>query len=312
VAILSTSTVGLFLIMMFVILGFLGLWIQLKKDQDRVLLMYLCASVCFAFGATLAVFIFAEHAPNTVDCRFRNINVFLIGGSKCLYYLFLHRRGSLVQYSGNANKNAFRVSFVLAVLYGLFYALIAFVPGIIVIQGDVYVESTNSAFCNFSFNTTTLSSLALVIEVILSFLNVYLFSKPLRQHLREVQNVSSMSGNQQALTGVLKRNLSTANISIGFTLCQLIISWVLQNVVVKSTGDYGWAFVGTSFSTLDMLVSDACILYCMMNAWVLPTAMNRLVETFRSQSGRNTSLGNGDSQKAGTAGTAASHTAEGV
>jgi len=162
--------------MMFMVLGFLGVWFRMRKDQDRQLMALLFISVVSAFASGISVLVFGNHALGSVNCHWRTISSIFIGISKTCYYLFLHRRASLVECSGNAHKNVFRAAYVLAWAYMLFYILNSVIPGVVILLGDVYIPSVNAAFCAFSFSTNTLQFIALFLEVVLSFLNVYLFT----------------------------------------------------------------------------------------------------------------------------------------
>jgi len=252
--------------LVFHILALLGIFVKIRKEQDKVLMYLLTAMNFCGFLHTSFLLNSLMYTPS-VNCR-----VFQFGGTffyaflKPLLFLFLARKAILVQYSGNAAKWAFRLDYSLIVIFFAWELGLMFYPGL---ENFTHFTDPNNhlAMCIVAFSSST-PTVSTVLETIINLLNLGIFLAPLRAHQLESKNTTSMAGsNSKPLGDVIKRNIRGAACTIFFTFASHISAIVISDY---SHGNIGLATIDYGLVCFDETIAVLCVMYVCHNAYVIP------------------------------------------
>jgi len=273
--------------LIFHILALLGVFVKIRKEQDKILMYLLTAMNLCGFLHTSFLLNSLMYTPS-VNCR-----VYQFGGTffyaflKPLLFLFLARKAVLVQYTGNAAKWAFRLDYSLILIFFAWELGLMFYPGME--NFTHFVDPNNHlgmCFVTFSSSTPTVST---ILETVINLLNLGIFLAPLRAHQLESKNSTATAGSNSKLLGdVIKRNIRGAACTIFFTFASHISATVVS---AASHGNIGLATIDYGLVCFDEMFAVLCVMYICHNAYVLPCVNNSDQKgTMANTSGGKTSV----------------------
>jgi len=252
---------------LFLSTSLLGVFHKVRKEQDLKLVYLLTGMSVFALIHVTMVLSSLMYKAGVTDCvaTLKGGTLFYIE-VKPLLFLFLARKASLVQYNANATKWVFIIDYVLIGTYFVYYWSILLIPGII--SFTHFVDKSNGLGMCLSAASSSLPSGALVFELVLNVLNLYVFLKPLMAHYKESQALgNTMSGNSKLIGEVIGRNMRGAYVSIFFTcFARLFAIFFAPHL----NGNFGLLTIVYGMVVLDETVAICCLMYVCHNAWEFP------------------------------------------
>jgi len=251
------------LLFLFMSLGLLGITFKLKPDQDRKIIYLLTIGTFFLICHVLTALSMFWGTTNT-DCY--HIVLVLAHFSfpmKIVFYMVLVRKAELVQYNANAGKWAFR-----AIKFGIFLEFVKWMSNFadeLNIGFAWYLADAQVYMCAIiSHPANAYVQIAINWYVMLGC--IYLFSKPLRAHLKEMQTLNTQgtvaSNTAVQIGSILKRNLFVGVVSLLINLSVMVGSGIMG-----ASNDYGTFLIILGCMPLESVADYMLTIYMCKNAW---------------------------------------------
>lgn len=271
----SINSIGLGLELIFLLVGYFGLYHKLRKNHDNRLMIFL-PLYCFFSLMTSALSHTQIGIPSNanIDCTILRVTMSFVPVARWFFYLFLTRKAELVKYSGNASRLSFRVLYVFATLYMVWFSLMLD-TSLFSSDTPVYFPNFPARFCLMEYKSWTVGVLV-VLEVIASLSALYLFVKPLRAHVKEMKSVTTPRVHD--LSDLLKRNFKAS-------VCAICVSFVALFVVGASANaqDYGLALIGYGMRQFDSMFGVMVLIVLSFKSWEFPPSFQHCLKDDRSK-----------------------------
>lgn len=252
--------------LIFHILAHLGIVVSIRKEQDRIMMYLLTFMNMCGFIHACMVCASLMYTPSTNCLSLQYGGTWFYQVVKPILFVLLARKATLVQYTGNAAKWAFRLDYALIAIFLGWEITLMVWPGME--KFSHFTDKTNGlGMCLVSFAAQT-PSVSTAMETVINVLNLFIFVAPLRAHQLESRNTTGTAGSNSNLIGaVIRRNMKGTAATILMTWTAKISASV---IAANINGNIGLATINYGLVCLDETVAVLAVMYVCHNAYQIP------------------------------------------